>query len=127
MIGRAFLVGLLVGAAEVLNGNIRVRYLQRRFGRRRGKQISFATGLCLIAVVAWFFLPWINPESLADCLRIGMVWLVLMTALDLYFGRFVFRFSWRRIGDDFNPLKGNLLAVGLVLLFLCPLLVFLLH
>ena len=50
-----------------------------------------------------------------------------MTALDLYFGRFVFRLPWRKIRDDFNPLKGNLLGVGLVLLFLCPAIIFMLR
>lgn len=124
---RAIIVGLLIALAEVLNGNLRVRYLQRRLGRTRAKRCSFVTGLCLFSVIAWFLLPWIGPQSVFQCLQVGLVWLILMTALDLYFGRFVFRLPWWKIRDDFNPRKGNLLGVGLVLLFLCPAIIFILR
>lgn len=127
MILRAIVVGLLIAVAEVLNGNLRVRYLQRRFGRKTGRLLSFATGLCLFASIAWFLLPWIAPQTIFQCLQVGLIWLIMMTALDLYFGRFVFRLPWGKIRDDFNPLKGNLLGVGLVLLFLCPSFIFLLR
>lgn len=127
MILRATIVGLLIALAEVLNGNLRVRHLQRRLGRKRAKHWSFVTGFCLFATIAWCMLPWIDPQSFVQCLQIGLVWLILMTALDLYFGRFVFRLSWAKIRDDFNPRKGNLLGVGLVLLFFCPAVVFILR
>lgn len=127
MILRAIIVGLLIALAEVLNGNLRVRYLQRRLGRERAKPCSFVTGLCLFTVLAWCLLPWIAPQSIFQCLQIGLLWLILMTALDLYFGRFVFRLPWWKIRDDFNPRKGNLLGVGLVLLFLCPTIIFIIR
>ena len=127
MIIRAIIVGLLIALAEVLNGNLRVRYLQRRFGRKRAKRLSFVTGLCLFWGIAWCLLPWIGPQSIFQCLQVGLVWIILMTALDLYFGRFVFRLPWAKIRDDFNPRKGNLLGVGLVLLFLCPAIIFVLR
>ena len=124
MIIRAIIVGLLIAAAEVLNGNLRVRYLQRRLGRKRGKCLSFLTGLGLVVLITWGLLPWVDPRSIVDCLQVGFVWTIILTALDLYFGRYVFRMSWRQILDDFNPLRGNLLGLGLMLLFFCPLLVF---
>lgn len=127
MILKALIVGLLIAAGEVLNGNIRVRYLQRKYGRKRGKQISFFSGVLVFSMVAWFFLPWVSPGNIHECFLIGLVWVCLMTILDIYFGRVVFRFPWEKILQDFNPLKGNLLGVGMVLLFFCPALVFLLR
>jgi hypothetical protein len=127
MIMKTSIIWLLIAAGEVLNGNFRVRYLQRKLGRHRGKQLSFASGVLVFSIIAWFTLPWIGPESMADCLIIGFAWVCLMTLLDIYFGKFVFRFSWKRILEDFNPLKGNLLGVGMIILLLCPTFVFLLR
>ena len=80
----------------------------------------------LIVVITWCLLPWVDPRSLVDCLQIGVVWTIIMIALDLSFGRYVFRLPWRKILDDFNPFHGNLLGIGVLLLFFCPSLVFIL-
>ena len=120
MILRALAVWVLIAAGEVINGNLRVRYLHRRYGKKRAKAISFLTGLCIIHIITAWLLPWVSPSRLSDCFLIGAIWTLLMICLDVYFGRFVFRFGWRRIIDDFNPAKGNLLGLGMVLLMLCP-------
>lgn len=111
---------MLIAAGEVVNGNIRVRVLTQRFGKKRARKISFFSGLFIIYSIAWFVMPWVSPVSLRECLLVGLVWLLMLLCLDIYFGRYVFRFKWRRIMDDFDPRKGNLLGVGMVLLFLCP-------
>lgn len=126
MIIRALIVGLLIAAGEVVNGNFRVRYLQRKLGRKRGKQWSFLTGVMLFSIIGWLCLPWVDPENLSQCFLVGLVWVIVMTSLDVYFGRYVFHYSWKRIVDDFNPLRGNLLGIGLLLLLWFPTIVFLL-
>jgi len=124
MIVRAILVGILIAAAEVLNGNFRIHFLQRRFGRQRGLLVSFFTGVSLFLIVIWSLLDWVGPKTIPDCLIIGFTWSIMLTALDLYFGRYVFRLSWAKIGEDFNPLRGKLLSIGLLLLFCAPSLFF---
>jgi hypothetical protein len=47
-----------------------------------------------------------------------------MMSLDIYFARAVFKFEWGKALEDFNPLKGNLLGIGMLLLFLSPTIVF---
>lgn len=49
---------------------------------------------------------------------------MIMLGIDIYFGRYVFKFKWNKIVGDFNPLKGNLLGVGMLLLFLSLSIVF---
>jgi len=124
MIVRAISVGFLIAAAEVLNGNLRVRYLQRRFGRQRGQLVSFFTGVSLFLVIIGSLLDWVGPGTISDCLIIGLIWSTMLTALDLYVGRFVFRLSWAKVGEDFNPLRGKFLSIGLLLLFCAPSLFF---
>jgi hypothetical protein len=124
MIWKALLIGLLLAIGEVINGNIRVRILHGIFGKRRAKVISFFSGIGVIALICWITLPWINPSNYQDCILIGISWLVMMTGLDVYFGRRVFKLNWSKVLDDFNPIKGNLLGVGMIFLLFSPSLVY---
>lgn len=127
MIVKAIIIWILIAAGEILNGNVRVRFLQNRYGKNRAKQISFFTAIIIIYTICWFSLSWVNPSNLQDCFFIGLIWTLLMLCVDIYFGRYVFRFKWIKILEDFDLRKGNLLGVGMVLLFLCPTIVYLLN
>ena len=123
MILRAFLVWLVIAAAEVLQGMLRVRFLNRRLGDRRARQVGVFSGSGIILAIAWFALPWIGARTVAELLGVGLLWLGLMLAFDLAFGRLVFRMSWQRIAADFNIQRGGLLGIGMFILFAAPLLV----
>lgn len=123
---KAIAIWVLIAAGEILNGNVRVRFLQSRYGKKRAKQISFFTAIIIIYTTCWFSLSWINPSNLQDCFLIGLIWMLLMLCVDIYFGRYVFRFKWIKILEDFDIRKGNLLGVGMGLLFLCPTIIYLL-
>jgi hypothetical protein len=45
-----------------------------------------------------------------------------MLFFDIIMGRYVAKAKWSAILDDFNIFKGNLLAVGMVIMAFCPLL-----
>ncbi|MBD3824347.1 MAG: hypothetical protein IE916_07545 [Epsilonproteobacteria bacterium] len=124
MVVKALIVAFLMAFGEVVNGNIRVRILHAKFGKERAKRLSFVSGLSIIYLICWFTLPWVAPKSYEDCLMIGALWFFVMLCLDIYFARYIFRLGWSKIADDFNPAKGNLLGVGMVLLLLAPVVVF---
>jgi len=121
---KALAVGFALALGEVINGNIRVRVLHRLYGQKRAKKLSFFSGTIFIYLIAWFAFPWLSLESYFDCFQVGFLWVVIMLCLDLYFGRYVFKFNWSKILGDFNPFKGNLIAIGMFLLFLSPSIVF---
>ena len=127
MIVKAIVIWILIAAGEILNGNVRVRFLQSRYGKKHAKQISFFTAIIILYTICWFSLSWVNPANLQDCFLIGLIWMLLMLCVDIYFGRYVFRFKWIKILEDFDLRKGNLLGVGMGLLFLCPTIVYLLN
>ena len=124
MLLKILVVGLLIALGEVINGNIRVRILHKKFGKRRAKEISFFSGLAIILTISWFSLPWISPNDFLDSLKIGFIWFTMMLCLDILFGKYVFKMKWHKIAEDFNPMKGNLLSVGLVLLLFIPGIIF---
>ena len=124
---KALIVGLLIAFGEVINGNIRVRILNRRLDKRRAKLISFFSGIIIIFTICWFILPWIEPSNYQDCIFIGFIWLVIMMCFDIYFARYVFKLKWDKIFDDFNLMKGNLLSLGMIFLLFSPAVVFWLY
>lgn len=123
MLFKAVLVWCLIAGAEVVQGILRVRLLNRRVGDHRARQIGVGIGSAIILVIAWFTVPWVGPVTAGQQLGVGLLWLVLMLAFEVGFGRWVFRASWERIAADFDLRRGNLLAFGMLVLFLAPLLV----
>jgi hypothetical protein len=123
VIARAIIVWLLIAAAEVIHGILRVRLLNRRVGDHRARQIAVGTGSGLILFIAWFTVPWICPDSAPAALAVGGLWLGLMLAFEILFGRLVFRVAWDRIAADFDLRRGGLLGFGMLILLLAPLMV----
>ncbi len=124
MLLKILVSGLLIAFGEIINGNIRVRVLHRKLGKRRAKIISFFSGVALIFTISWITLPWIAPRGYSHFFMVGFIWLSIMLCTDIYFGKYVFKLKWNKIVDDFNPMKGNLLGLGMVLLFFSPAIVF---
>jgi len=120
MLLRATLVWIIIALAETLHGIARVRLVNRRLGDRRARQVAVFTGSAIILCIGWFAVPWIRPASAPDCFTIGALWLFLMLAFEITLGRIVFRMKWARIAADFDPTKGGLLALGMLMLFATP-------
>lgn len=128
LILRSFLTGLLVVAVEMLHGVFRVKFLNPRVGDKAARRLGVFTGSALLLLLAWLVVPWVNPGlTIAHALVTGFVWLCMLLALDVSVGRFVFRFRWSRILDDFNPRKGSLLLFGMAFALISPLLATLLR
>lgn len=117
---RAVLVWLLIAFAEVAQGWLRVRILNRWVGDRRARQIGVGTGSLLILGITWWASPWLGADTPLAAWWVGALWMVLMLALDIGFGRFVFRASWGRIGADFDFRQGRLLGLGMLVLLVAP-------
>ena len=122
MLGRALLVWLVIATAEAVHGNLRVRYLNRRVGDRRARQVGVFTSSAIVFAFTWVCLPWIGAVTRPALLGVGALSLVLMLAFDLAFGRLVFRASWQRIGAEFDLRHGGLLGLGMVFVLVAPLL-----
>ena len=118
---RAALAWLLIAIAAVLQGMARIKFLNRRIGDHRARQVGVGTSCALIFAIAWVSHPCIGATSSSHQLAVALLWLALMLALDVGFGRLVFRVSWSRIAADFDPRRGDLLGVGMLFLAVAPL------
>jgi hypothetical protein len=97
MWGRAIAVWLLVMAVEFAHGTLRWIFLRPRVGDFRSGQIGVFTGSVLFLLIVYFCEPWMTLRSFADCLRVGLLWVVLTLAFEWNFGRYVMGRSWRAL------------------------------
>jgi hypothetical protein len=118
---------MIIALAEVGQGWLRIRLLNRRVGDRRARQLGVFTGSALFLFITWLMFPWLGASTTAELLGVGAFWLGLMLAFDFGFGRLVFRVPWERILREFDLRQGGLLGIGMLLLLLSPWLVSLLH
>jgi hypothetical protein len=118
---RAFLVWLIIIAAESVNGAARELLLAPVFGANQAKQIGFLTGAATITVVTLLFIRWINARSVASLLAVGALWVFLTAGFEFALGMFVLGYPLERMMADYDILRGGLMLFGLVFLFFIPL------
>jgi hypothetical protein len=113
---------ILVASSEMLNGIVRTIFLNKRFGVANAKRISMLSALSLCLLICYFYVPLFHIGSNKGLLFLGISLSAFMLVFDLVVGRYVVKARWKTILDDFNIFRGNLLAVGLIVMALCPLL-----
>jgi hypothetical protein len=114
---------VLQALAEVLHGIMRFRLLNHRVGDHHARQIGVFAGSTIILVITWFSAPWLGASTTGQLVGVGVLWLALMLAFEVAFGRLVLRASWQRIAADFDFRKGGLLSIGMAVLLFAPLIV----
>jgi len=117
---RSFAVWLLIIVAEIFHGILRAIVLVRFVGEFRSNQIGVFTGSAILLVIARLTIRWIRAKQPFELLLVGLIWLLLTMTFEVLFGRFVMGLSWERIASDYNMLKGGLMPLGLLVLFLSP-------
>jgi hypothetical protein len=120
---RAFAVWLLIAAAEVVHGVLRMQWLRPLVGDLRAGQLGLLSGSLIVLAIAWLTRRYVRATTGGRQLAVGAFWALLMTAFDVLFGRFYIGYSWSRIAQDFDPSRGGLMVLGLAVLVLAPWLV----
>ncbi len=113
---------VLVASGETLNGIARTVFLNKRLGIANAKRVSLVSALALCLMICFFYVPILNIHSDRGLIELGISLSLVMGVFDVVLGRFVMKAKWSTIFDEFNLLKGNLLAVGMVVMTFCPLL-----
>lgn len=117
---RAILIWVLIAFLEVLHGILRAKVIAPKFGDLRSRQIGVFTGSLIFYAVTLVSFDWMGIRSVDQALAVGGLWLFCMVAFEFSIGRFVFHFPWKFLFNDFNFLKGRLLAFGMLFLAMCP-------
>jgi len=119
VLARAVGIWLTLMAVESVHGVMRRLFLEPQLGDLRARQVSVFTGAVLIALVFWFTLPWLGPQTVRRWWTLGLLWLGLTLAFEIGLGRAI-GMSWDRINSDFDPRRGGLLAFGMLVILVAP-------
>jgi hypothetical protein len=118
--GRALAVWVIVIAAETIHGIVRTLLLAPRVGDFRARQIAVFTGAAIIIGITMASIRWMRPPHVRAALGIGGLWLVLTLVFEVTLGRATGA-SWARILEDYDLRQGGLLALGMAVLAMAPL------
>jgi hypothetical protein len=117
---RAFIVWLLLIAAETVHGVLRGALLLPLMGDLPARQLGAPVGSLLIFVVACLCVRWIAARTTLQLLGVGLLWVVLTVLVEVGLGRLVLGLPWGRIAEDYDPTRGGLLGLGLLFMAASP-------
>ena len=117
---RALAVLALIIVGEMVNGTVRTLFITPRVGDLAARQIGTVSGSVLILMVAWVCSPWLRASTRRAQWAVGLLWVVLMMAFEVAFGRLVAGVSWARLAADYNLARGGLLGLGMAWLLCAP-------
>ncbi len=117
---RTFVIWIILIVTEIFQGIARLRYLARRLGDRRSRQLGVCTGSVANFIIIAASVRWIGAASNDELLIVGSSLCILTFAFEILFGRFVAGYPWKRIFADFDPRQGGWLGFGFIAMLLSP-------
>jgi hypothetical protein len=119
LMGCPLVVWVVLMLAEIVHGAMREFYLKPLIGDFRARQVAVFTGSCLLFGITCRLVRWMRAEG--RLLLVGTMWVALTVAFEVGAGRWLARRSWEDVGADFALWRGGLLPLGLLVLWLAPL------
>ena len=116
---RALAVWLLIAVTESIHGILRELLMAPWVGDALARRIAFFVACALIVLIAWLTAPWLAATSRRQQLWVGALWVALMFAFEVALGR-AQDMGWDRILAEYDVRYGGLMAFGMLLLLLAP-------
>lgn len=118
---RALYVWLLIAAVECVHGLLRQLFLEIPFGDRSTHQIGVAIGSWLVFVITLATIKWMRVRQTSALLAIGAIWAILTFSLETVLSRLFVDRSLAQVIADYDPSRGGLMLVGLMVTAISPL------
>lgn len=115
----AFATWLLIIIAESVHGVMRRIFLVPVLGDGPSRQVGVMIGSAIILAIACAGIRWIGARSLADQLKVGLLWVGLTVAFEFGLG-YLLGYTMARMLSDYDPRAGGLMGFGLVFMLLSP-------
>ena len=116
---RALAVWLLIAVTESIHGILRELLMAPWLGDALARRIAFFVACGLIVLIAWLTAPWLAATSRRQQLWVGALWMALMFAFEVGLGC-TQDIGWDRIVAEYDVRRGGLMAFGMLLLLLAP-------
>jgi len=116
---RAFLVWLVIIAAETAHGILR-GVLLVPIGDLPARQIGVLIGSLLIFAVTFLFIQWMAAKTKLQFLAVGLLWGVLTILFEIVLGRLILGLPWDRLTEDYDVTRSGFMGVGLLFMAAAP-------
>lgn len=116
---RAFATWFFIAVAETIHGILRRIFILPVLGDLRAHQVGMLVGCLIIFTIAWFCIRWIDARTLSEQLKVGALWMVLMTTFEMSLG-LALGYSQERIFADYNVVEGRLMIFGMMFMLFTP-------
>lgn len=117
---KAFLVWLIIIAAETIHGIIRTVFIAPAIGDMPSRQIGILVGSVLIFIIALLTINWLETGSIGTRLMIGAGWVVLTISFEILLGFFVLGVGRERVISDYDIQNGGYMLFGLLWMLASP-------
>ncbi len=127
MLTRTLVIWVVLLVIAVMNGGLRVAFLEPTLGADTGHVVSTFILGAAICLIAWLSINWMRPHGSRDAFLIGAVWLALTVAFEFLGGHYLFGRPWAALLTDYNLLQGRIWILVLLATFLAPALAYRFH
>lgn len=91
----------------IANGAAREFLYKAVLGDLRAHRLSTLSGIILFGFYIWFVIRKWAPDSPAQAMQVGLLWLAMTLAFEFGFGHFIAGKSWTILFHDYNLLAGR--------------------
>jgi hypothetical protein len=116
---RTALAWMLIMALETLHGFVREVFIAPVLGDLRARQLGVLVGCAIVFTVAWLTARWMAAYTRHRQISAGVIWVLLTLAFEFLLGR-ALGFGWDRILEDYNPVRGGFMLLGLAFMGIAP-------
>jgi hypothetical protein len=113
-------VWVILAAAMIANGILRVTVLQTRFGLTTAEILSAVFGIIIILAVTRPFLRPLAGATPPELLIVSVAWVVLTVIFEFTFGHWVDGKSWSELAGNYAVWRGRLWPLVLMTLAATP-------
>lgn len=113
-------VWVILAAAMIANGILRVTVLQPRFGSTTAEVLSAVFGIIIILALTRPFLRPLAGATAPELLIVSVAWVVLTVIFEFTFGHWVDGKSWSELAGDYAIWRGRLWLLVLMTLAATP-------
>ena len=114
---------LVLLAAMMVNGTLRVLVLQPRLGQDLARQVACLSGIGILLALTVPFVGAAGDVGARALFGVGALWLALTVAFEFLFGRYVSAASWESLLADYDLRRGRLWSLVLLTVLFAPWLV----
>jgi len=121
LVVRAILLWIAMIPLAILNGTVRVYWINPVIGEHAGHIVSSVTLSAIVFLLTWWFMRNTLPGP-REAFLVGAGWVICTVLFEFVFGHYVMNHPWEKLLADYNVFRGRTWVLVLLAEFFSPVL-----